>query len=211
MTITFPLTFPTITGIAKINIRSRSLVGMTQSPFTGVQQIHAHQGQFWEADVILPIMKRASAADWQAFLIALNGMKGTFLMGDPAGVNPRGSADATPGTPLVAGASQTGQDLNIDGLPAGANGYLEKGDWIQLGTGINTELYMCLTQVNSDSAGEATLTLWPDLRSSPLNNAVIVVEGALGFWRLANNTQEWDVDEAQIYGMSFSCVEAINV
>lgn len=209
MTITFPLSFPTITGISSINLRAKSSVAVSSSPFTFEQQAQIHQGRIWEADISLPSMKRDNAEEWISFLLKLNGAEGTFLMGDPNGATARGSASGTPGTPVVMGADQSGGTLTIDGLPAGATDYLKVGDYIQIGLGVSTQLYKNLNDVSSDSNGELTLDIWPDLRSSPANGVDVFVDSTVGHFRLAGNIASWSIDVATFYGIDFSAIEAL--
>jgi hypothetical protein len=206
MAVTYPLALPTTTGIAKIRISANNVVGVSQSPFTAKQQVYKYTGQFWEAEISLPPMKRADAEYWISFLLKLNGSYGTFLLGDPNGATARGVAT---GTPLVKGASQTGNELATDGWTTSTTGILKAGDYIQLGTGSSAKLHKVLDDVNSDSSGNATITIWPDLRSAPSDNAAIVVSGAKGVFRLSTNQSDWDVNEASIYGMTFPAREAL--
>lgn len=206
MAITYPLALPTTTGIAKIRISANNVVGVSQSPFTSKQQVYKFTGQFWEAEISLPPMKRETAEYWISFLLKLNGSYGTFLLGDPNGATARGVAT---GTPLVKGASQTGNQLITDGWTINTTGILKAGDYIQLGSGSSAKLHKVLDDVNSNGSGEATLTIWPDLRSAPSDNAAIVVSGAKGVFRLSTNQQDWDVNEASIYGMTFPAREAL--
>lgn len=206
MAIAYPLALPTTTGIAKIRISANNLVGVSQSPFTAKQQVYKYTGQFWEAEISLPPMKRADAEYWISFLLKLNGAYGTFLLGDPNGATARGVAT---GTPLVNGASQTGNELATDGWTPDTTGILKAGDYIQIGSGAAAKLHKVLDDVNSDADGEATLVLWPDLRSAPSDNAAIIVSGAKGLFRLSTNQQDWDVNEASIYGMTFPAREAL--
>lgn len=206
MAISYPLALPTTTGIAKIRISANNVVGVSQSPFTSKQQVYKFSGQFWEAEISLPPMKRADAEYWISFLLKLNGSYGTFLLGDPNGATARGVAT---GTPLVKGASQTGSELITDGWTPDTTGILKAGDYIQLGSGSSAKLHKVLDDVNSDSSGDATLTLWPDLRSAPSDNSAITVSGAKGLFRLSTNQQDWDVNEASIYGMTFPAREAL--
>jgi hypothetical protein len=208
MTITYPLSFPSITGVSSIVIVPLSVVGITQSIYTLEEQVQAHQGQAWGANVTLPTMKRASGEEWIAFLLSLNGMEGTFLMGDPTGVTPRGSASSAPGTPVINGAAQTGNTLDIDGCPAGATGYLKKGDYIQLSSGATTRLHRVLTDADTDSAGAVTLDIWPNLRESPGDGNTVVVANTLGLFRL-KETVQFPIDTATFYELSFACFEAI--
>jgi len=208
MAITYPLAFPT-TGVSNVRLMATNVVGRTLSPFNLKQQVVKHQGQRWEADITLPPQKRADAEIWITFFMKLEGPYGTFLMGDPNGATPRGSASTTPGTPAINGASQTGSELNIDGLPASATGYLKAGDYIQIGTGADTQLYKVLDDVDSDADGEATLTIWPYLRSSPTDGASVTVSNARGLFRLNTSITDWNIDTAGLYSMSFGVVEAI--
>jgi len=206
MAISYPLALPTTTGIAKVRISANNVVGISQSPFTAKQQVYKYTGQFWEAEISLPPMKRSEAEYWISFLLKLNGSYGTFLLGDPNGATARGVAT---GTPLVNGASQTGNELVTDGWTTSTTGILKAGDYIQLGGGASAKLHKVLDDVNSDSSGNATITIWPDLRSAPSDNAAIVVSGAKGVFRLSTNQSDWDVNEASIYGMTFPAREAL--
>ena len=209
MAITFPLSTPTNIGIANIIFSADNATAISQSPFTYAQQVVKHQGERWRASVSLPPMKRVDAENWVAFLLSLRGQYGTFLLGDPNCITPRGSAATNPGTPLVMGASQTGQDLIIDGLPISVTGYLYPGDYVQLGAGISSKLHKVLTQVNSDSSGKAELTLWPSITTAPADNATVTLIGAKGLFRLSNNVTSWEINNISSYGITFDCVGAI--
>jgi hypothetical protein len=205
MSISYPLNFPT-QCVSGITIRARTIVGMSTSPFTGQQQVYKHQGQWWEAEMTFPPMKRADAEQVAAFLLKLNGRFGTFLMGDPVNTQPRGVAS---GTPLVNGAGQTGNQLATDGWTPNITGILRAGDWVQLGTGATSRLYKVLDDVNSNANGEATLTLFPNLRSSPANNAALTISSPKGVWRLAANDVGYDIQTGQFYGITLACMEAL--
>jgi hypothetical protein len=183
-------------------------VSRTISPFTGEQQIQAHPGQLWEAEIDFPIMVRDVADVVTGFLVKLNGMEGTFLMGDPAGSTPKGSAASTPGTPVVKGGGQTGVDVLIDGLPFSTTAYLMAGDYVQFGTSNSARLYKVLDNVDTGSTGDATITIWPKLRSSPADNAAVVVNNAVGRFRLDGQPQ-WDAIPDQFYRVRFVAIEAI--
>lgn len=205
---TYPINHPT-TGIARVRFLAKTAVAVSQSPFSLSQQVYKHQGMRWEADITLPPMKRADAESWASFLLRLRGQYGTFLLGDPAAATPRGSASTTPGTPLVNGASQTGENLNIDGCPTSVTGYLKAGDYIQLGSSATAQLYKVLEDVDTNASGEATLNIFPNLRSSPSDDASVTVSNAKGLFRLATNDVSWDVNEASIYGITFGAIEAL--
>ena len=206
MTITYPLALPTHTGITQIELRATNAVAYGRSPFTFSGQTFAYAGQMWQADLGLPPMKRADAEQWIGWLISLRGMLGTFLIGDPTGATARG--DAT-GTPLVNGANQTGGTLVIDGATPNVTGWLKTGDYIQLGSAGTARLHKVLEDANSDASGNVTLDIWPHLRTSPANNATVIVSSAKGLFRLSSNEQSWSVNEATIYGITFGAMEAV--
>jgi hypothetical protein len=206
MAITYPVTFPSGIGFANLNIRARTVVGVNTSPFTGQQQVYKHQGQWWEAEVSLPPMKREDAEQAVAFLLKMNGAFGTFLLGDKSATATRGVGT---GTPLVNGASQTGDELITDGWTTSTTGILKAGDWIQLGSASTTRLYKVLDDVNSDGSGNATINIFPNLRSSPDDNAALTVSNTKGLWRLSSNETQYSIDQMSVYGITFACVEAI--
>ena len=206
MAISYPVTFPASIGVSSINIRAKTVVGVSSSPFTGQQQVYKHQGQWWEAEVSLPPMKRDEAEQVVAFLIKMNGQYGTFLMGDFLSTAPRGIGT---GTPLVNGASQAGDELVTDGWTVSTTGILKAGDWIQLGSASTSTLHKVLDDVTSDGSGNATLNIFPNLRSAPDDNAIITISSPKGRWRLASNETDYAIDNASIYGMTFACIEAL--
>jgi len=205
----YPLTFPTQTGVTSVEITATDVVSISESPFTLAQQVVRHAGARWSATIRIPPVKRSDSEYWNSFLLRLRGQFGTFLLGDPNAATPRGSAASAAGTPVVNGASQTGNELAIDGLPVSATGYLLAGDYIQLGSGSTARLYKVLEDVDTNASGEATLNLWPDLRSSPADDAGVIVINAKGLFRLATNDATWTINNAGFYSISFAAVEAL--
>lgn len=205
MAITYPLTFPS-QCVREITIRAKTIVGFNSSPFTGQQQVYKHQGQWWEAEMSFPPMRREKAEEVAAFLIKLNGRFGTFLMGDPVNTQPNGIAT---GTPVVSGGSQTGNQLETSGWTPSTVGILKAGDWLQLGTGGNSRLHKVLDTVDSNSDGLATLTIFPDLRTSPANLQSIIFNAPRGQWRLSTNDIDYTIQTGQFYGITLACTEAL--
>ncbi len=206
MAISYPLSLPDVTSFQSARMTARSVVGVSKSPFTGAQQVQKHQGQWWEFDCQLIPMARADAEKWISFLVSLNGMQGTFLLGDPLGATARGGAG---GTPVVKGASQTGNSLITDGWTASQTGILKAGDYFQLGTGASSKLYKVLADANSDGSGDATFDIWPSINTAVADDSTIVVSSAKGLFRLATNETFFDLRLAQKYGLSFSAIGVV--
>lgn len=205
MAVIYPLALPTHTGIRGVEIRAVNAVAYSRSPFTFAGQAHAYPGQMWQADITLPPMRRVDAERWVAWLVSLRGQFGTFLLGDPSCSTPQGSAG---GTPLVNGAAQIGNLINIDGCTPSQTGWLKAGDYVQFGSGSSSSLHKVLEDVNSDASGNVTLEIWPSVRTAPADNSTVVTSNAQGVFRLSSNEQSWSVNEASIYGMTFGAVEA---
>lgn len=206
MAVTYPLSLPTVTGVRNVNLRTINSVSYSRSPFTFAGQAQAFSGQMWAADVSLPPMKRSNAAVWVSWLTSLRGQYGTFLMGDPLCVTAQGEAG---GTPIASGTNPAGETLNIGGATVSQTDWLKAGDYIQIGTGANARLHQVLSDVDTDASGNGTLSLWPHTRSSVAAGTAIAVSSPVGRWRLDSNQSEWSINEAAIYGISFSAVEAI--
>ncbi len=124
MAITFPLSLPTSIGIESIELRAVNAVATSQSPFTFRQQIVAHQGQRWEASVsVASNIRRDLAAPWKAFLTALKGQQGTFLLGDPDYATARGKAGSSSAWFLEGGVWALGgewdDNVSYDYAPSG--------------------------------------------------------------------------------------------
>lgn len=204
MAITYPIAMPGIP--AAVSIRAASAVQTSVSPFTYQQQTQAHQGQVWRATITSPKLKRADAEEWISFLLKLNGAQHTFLLGDDAATEPRGSAL---GTPVVDGAGQTGQTLDTRGWTANETGVLLPGDYIQVDTGSSARLYKVLTKADADASGLATLDIWPRLRDKPADGTAITTSDPVGLFRLAQNVAGWDWQPPSLTVIEFEAVEAI--
>lgn len=111
--------------------------------------------------------------------------------------------------PLVNGASQTGGSLNIDGLSPNQTSVLFPGDYLQIGSGSSTQLYKVLTTTTTNASGQATVDIWPNLRTSPADNAAITLINTKGRFRLKDNISQWSINEISSYGITFDCVEAL--
>tara|TARA_Y100000114_G_C11718998_1_gene307474 strand:+ start:66 stop:695 length:630 start_codon:yes stop_codon:yes gene_type:complete len=207
---TYPLTFPSTVPVST-NFRINRMVGVTESIYTGSQQVYQYTGEFWEVDISMPPMRTATARAFVAFLVSLRGQYGSFFVGDFDARTALGTAGSSAGTPLVNGASQTGNSLIIDGATTSQTGYLKAGDYIQIGSGSSQRLHMVIADANTDGSGNATLSIEPALRESPADDTAITVANTKGVFRLSTNVTGWDTNAASTYGISFSAREVISL
>ena len=78
----YPLTFPTVSGITTHSFSLIRNVAVSTSPFTGQDQVFQHEGEFWATQIKFPPMLKDKAATIIAFLLQLRGRRGTFKIGD---------------------------------------------------------------------------------------------------------------------------------
>lgn len=209
MSITYPLALPSTLKFRTTNWSSEDRTSEVASPFTGEGQVIVWAYQRWTPTLTLVPMKRADAQEWAAWLRSLRGRSGTFLLGDPMRPVPLGAAAASPGTPLVKGAGQTGGTLLIDGCPNSVTNWLKRGDLIQLGSGSTSRLHEISETVNTSGSGEASLSLWPDLRSSPADNSAIVLTNPKGVFNRTSDVVEVPTDTAGIFNLAFDCIDTL--
>lgn len=194
MAISYPLSTPTTIGIEQIELRAVNAVVTSQSPFTYRQQVISHGGQRWEAYVSIPSTRRDLAAEWKAMLVALKGPIGTFLLGDPDYVTPRGT---------VSSCTLSGTAGNST-VSVTMTGTLLAGDYIQLGSGSSAKLH----QVLVNQSGSGSLEIWPSLRNN-YTNAAVITSSPKGVFRLKENVTSWTINNASAYGISFEAVEVV--
>ena len=194
MALVYPLSLPTTIGIANIELRAQNAVAISRSPFTFATQVHAYSGQMWTASVAIPPVRKDLAEPWVAFLTALRGQYGTFLLGDPNNTSIQGT---TTSATISGSAGSSSVTVTMVGT-------LLAGDYIQLGTGADSTLHKVLV----DKTGNGTLEIWPALRKTRTSVAA-TLSNAKGLFRLSSNMQSWSINESSVYGIGFDCVEAI--
>tara|TARA_A100001035_G_C27725856_1_gene474318 strand:- start:453 stop:971 length:519 start_codon:yes stop_codon:yes gene_type:complete len=170
------------------------------------QQVAEFQGAVWTTTVSLPPMTRSQAGVWQAFFMQLHGRSGTFLIGDPDGQSLLGSLT---NTIQVNGDHSVGAfDISIDGADA-STVIFKAGDYVQFGSGASSKLHMIISDVTSDSSGNATLPVEPPLKSSLSDDASIVTSSTKAVMRMNSNELGWSASRISLYGISFACTESL--
>lgn len=209
MALSYPLSFPATKAAARVTFRAKSVVGISRSPFSLSQQSYAFQGMCFEADVQCPRMLASDAEAWiSGLLLALNGREGTFYMG-PNNAGYTGALGTWNGASPLCNGAQAAQLRTLAVKSAGASATWKMGDWLQLGTGSSSRLHKVVKDGAADGSGNGSLEIWPATRAAVANGDAIVIANPLGVWRLASNVREWSVEEAMLYGVSFSAEEAL--
>lgn len=198
---TNPLSLPTHTGIASIELHAINAVAYSQSPFTFQGQAHAYSGEMWTADVSLPPMKRSDAERWIAFLMSLRGQYHTFLLGDPNGTSVIDDASSL----IITGT--TGERVVDANIPVGET--IKAGDYFSLGTGNDQRLYKVLSDyTGTGSLQSNVLDIWPALRADASAESADLTTPQ-GRFRLASSDTNWSINDASFYGLTFGAIEAL--
>ena len=160
-------------------------VAVAESEFTFEAQVQEHDGVAWELNGTLELLTRDQAAEYNAFIKALGGRKGTFLFSPTGFGTARGVAT---GTPLVNGIGQTGQTLITDGWTPSQTNILKNDDYFQLGSGDTATLHSVVNgDVNSDVGGNTTFDFAPKIVTAPADNAAITILDPVGKFRMREN------------------------
>jgi hypothetical protein len=183
-------TMPNVTAPSSIEFDPQEKVEWNTSIYTGQTQTYDLMCSFWSGTISLPPMHRYDADAWQSFVLACRGMVNCFLLGDPTTALPKGVAS---GSPVVSGAGQTGYSLVTRGWTPSTMSLLRAGDYIQIGSlstlsaGFAPRLYRLTDNAVSDGSGNATLSVWPNLRDLPADGTAINTRNCVGLMRLSQN------------------------
>lgn len=202
------ISLPDFICFASVIMNITRINGGNESPYNFEEQFFGWSGERWSAQVdIPPILAAEKAGEIRAFGVRMKGRLNYVLFGDPSAKTPRGVAT---GAPVVKGAGQVGNTLITDGWTANTVGVLKTGDYIQLGSGLDSRLHMLMEDVDSDGTGSAELILEPALRGSPVDNSPIITENARGVFRMTSDDFSWSVGLKKIHRFNFNFVEVVN-
>lgn len=205
----YPLLLPSY-AFTDSNWKLKRAVAVSESPFTGAQQVHEYDLALWQAVLTLPPQLRTGAAQWTAFMLKMHGRAGTFLLGDPDAKLPQGSIT---GNVSVRGDVTVGQhELELQTSVLSGTAVFKVGDYIQLDEGGSAKLHMIVdvgSNGDTDGNGRLTVDIEPYAKVAMGSGTVVIYENPRGLFRMDNSTLGWDADYVSRYGFSFSCTEAI--
>lgn len=195
---------PTTTGFVSSSFFLETNSQTFESPLSRKTQRLELAGQRWRATWTLPPMSKANASAWIAFFMKLKGRVNTFTASDPDWQTNLG---AWSGTPLVNGASQTGNSLIIDGCTNSITSWGKAGDYFN----VNSKLYRLTADCNTNGSGQTTLVFEPPIYTAPADNAVISKNPATIEMLLLDDQQgEWTSGLGAIYeSKTFAGIEAL--
>ena len=203
----YPLTLPSAPAFSKARWTLKRATAMSESPFTGQQQVFDYGYALWTATLSLPPMMREQAANWEAFMMKLHGRKGTFLLGDPDAKTIQGGATTTV---TLDGAITVGLNtISLQSNNANMTNIFKAGDYIQIGTAGTAKLYMIVDNASSNSSGVVSVNIEPAIKVAASDDAAVDYTEAQGVFRMDSPDLGWDTNEVSRYGITFSCTEAL--
>lgn len=173
--------WPSITP-TRTRLVYRSGVSVFQAR-SGLVQKAQQMPDHWALVIECDNLSGADRATLQAFLLKLSNGDHNFTITDHSYTR-RGSGS---GTPLVKGASQTGNSIITDGWTNSATGVLLAGDLVQ----IRNQLVMCTANQDASGAGESTLAVVPAVRIAPSDNSSVVTSAPTGIFKLTTPEIAW--------------------
>ncbi len=176
MAITYPITFPTTVAPSEFSLEFRPQQGIAVSPFSGQAQSYTHNGIVWYATVQLPPMTNNQLREYHGFLVALNGVEGSFTCPTFGYSTPAGTQNAN--FNLASDEDLYSKELSVDGMTASAT--LIRGDILS----IADRIYMITEDVTASGSGTATIKISHGLRAAASSGAAVNVIWPVGTWRL---------------------------
>lgn len=174
------------------------------SPLTKSVQTLELPGAAWTCQLSFRNLTREQMRIMAAFLVRLRGQAGRFTLHDHAHPAPLGVAT---GSPVVAGANQTGTTLVTSGWTPSTAGILLAGDYI----GVAGKLKMVVADATSDASGNATLAIEPPIYPgmAPPDLSAITVDKPTCTMMLDDATAKWSTRPALISSFQIGCVEDV--
>jgi len=189
--------------VSAIELRAKSVVGVSRSPFTGHSQIYRWPGQWWEGTVTLPPMHWHRAKKWAAWVLALNGPEGTFRMRLDESF-PR-SGTAGHGW-HVAPSMQVGDTWLPLTPTSGGTGVAAQGDFLYI-SGSGSHLHRVLSVETNDNGDMTGVHVFPRLRRQFATHSLTFVDVAPTFRLAALPTESYDARRI-CEGLSFDFIDA---
>ena len=87
---------------------------------------------------------------------------------------------------------------------------VKAGDWLQIGTGSTRQLVKVTADANSDGSGNATIEIWPRIRTAFGNNTAITTSSPTGVFAMDSaDSAAWEIDpDSLIKGITVTAQEA---
>ena len=192
-------TYPTSPEFSSVNFNSeqKTITSTTDSGKMFAVQV---DGQKFKFSASYPPMTRAEFAPVIAFIMKQRSQKETFQIALPDLKNAKGDVS---GTVLVNGSHSAGDTtIDVDGM----TGTIKAGDFVKFAG--HSKVYMVVADVTA-SAGAATLTIEPPLRSALADDEAVTYDGVEFTVRLTSDVQQFNTSDLDLYRFEVDFIEAL--
>jgi hypothetical protein len=141
---------------------------VSTSPFNQSTQAQVMGAPYYVVKISIGSRRRTEVPAFEALIAQFARTSDRIRLWDWRWEAARGLAT---GAPLVNGGGQTGSAIATDGWTASTAGLLLPGDYV----GLSGQLRRVVQQVDSNGAGQAVLNLDAPVRTSPADNAAVVL------------------------------------
>lgn len=149
----------------------------------------------WRLSMRSPnIMSPEQAGVWASMIASLRGRVNHLAAWDIGRPVPRGTLR---GTMTISGGASAGASSITIAVAGSSGSTLLAGDWLQLGTGLGSQLVM----VTADASGGASITvnIEPPLRATLAGGTAVTWDKALGYYKLIGEPG-WSIGPALLAG-----------
>jgi len=180
------LTMPNVLASSlKWHLRANTMT--SRSTLNRATKTRELPGAMWMATFDYTNKPRSEWAIMDAFISQLRGAAGRCYVTPPHAAVIQGSGG---GTPLVDGAGQVGNTINIKGATANASAWLKIGDYFSFDATAGREMKKVVSvDVATDSFGNATITFEPPTRNAPADGAAITISSPSCVMHLVDDDQ----------------------
>ncbi len=192
-------TYPTSPEFRSIGFSSEQKT-ITSTTDSGKMFSVQVDGQRFKFSATYPPMRRSDFAPVIAFIMKQRSQKETFQIALPDLKNAKGDVS---GTVLVNGAHSAGDTtIDVDGM----TGTISAGDFVKFAG--DSKVYMVVADATA-SAGSATLTIEPPLRSALSDDASVTYDAVEFTVRLTSDIQEFNTGDLDLYRFEVDFIEAL--
>lgn len=138
---------------------------------------------------------------WKTMLLQLRGGINHLAAYDVAQPRPAGNLTGTVTTVGTTAAGAT--SMSITG--GNVNGTLKAGDWLQLGSGLTSQLVAVSVNVTLDGAGAGTVSFEPPLRTAYAGGTAVVWDKPVAHYKMLTDAPEWGYVPGAFLLGGFSC------
>jgi hypothetical protein len=196
---------------ASIDLGIRFNTQVSVSDLSGYVQTCELPGARWTLGIAMaPLERSGQSALMESFLAKLRGQAVRAVMPVFSRLTPLGAWAGTPAVNNEAGSptlSQSGTSLEVNGFTAFTT--FKEGDYFNVGSG--GQLLIVTADGMADSAGRATISFQPALRSAPAHGTLLVsTNPVVPLMILADPHPRWRIKPGDITDFALDFVEVFS-